>query len=64
LGSERHQDSGKGVGQIDIAWAEHSDTNRDRLRRIELMGDQLRFDLIHMGEYGPVTFELHRTGTE
>jgi len=58
------EDSGKGLGQIDIAWAEHSDTNRDELRNIELMGDQLRFELIHMGEYGPVTFELHRTGTE
>ena len=58
------QDSGKGVGQIDIAWAEHSDTNRDELRNIELMGDELRFELFHMDQYGPLTFELQRTGGE
>jgi hypothetical protein len=55
------QDSGKGVGQIDIAWAEHSGTTRDELRNIELMGDQLRFELFHMDVYGPLTFELHRS---
>ena len=58
------QDSGKGVGQIDIAWAEHSGTTRDELRNIELMGDQLRFEFFHMQVYGPLTFELRRTGGE
>jgi len=54
-------DSGSGVGRIEIAWDDHDHTNPDELRNVELMGDQLRFELIHLGEYGPVTFEVHRT---
>jgi len=55
------QPSGLGVGQIDIAWEGHDDINRGDLRNIELMGDQLRFEFFHRGEYGPLIFELHGT---
>ena len=54
-------DDGRGVGRIDIAWDEHDGTNQDELYGVELMGDRLRFDFFHFGQYGPVTFELHRT---
>ena len=63
LGTERHPGQRKGcradrhrVGR----------TTRTRTATscatIELMGDQLRFEVFHMHEYGPLTFELHRTG--
>ena len=33
---------------------------RDELRNVRLMGDQLEFELFHMDDYGPVTFQLYR----
>jgi hypothetical protein len=53
------QDSLKGLGQIDLVFNSGSVT-RDELRNIELMGDQLRFEIFHFVTYGPITFELFR----
>ncbi len=56
------QDDGEGIGQIDIAfWP--GNTNRGDLRNIRLMDDQLEFEFFHRGEYGPLTYQLHRAET-
>ena len=33
---------------------------RDSLRNVRLMGDQLEFEVFHMDDYGPITFQLYR----
>jgi hypothetical protein len=53
------QDSLKGLGQIDIVFSVDS-VNRGDLRNIMLMGDQLEFEFFHRGQYGPLTYRLHR----
>jgi len=55
------QDSQLGVGQLDIAFGLAPEPGvRGSLRNVRLMGDQLEFELFHMDEYGPVTFQLYR----
>jgi hypothetical protein len=53
------QDSGKGIGEIDIVFDQGS-VNRDELRNVKLMGDTLDFELFHAGMYGPVLLQLLR----
>ncbi len=53
------QDDLEGVGWIDIDFGAGS-IDRDDLRDVRLMGDQLEFEVIHGGIYGPLTFELYR----
>jgi hypothetical protein len=53
------QDSQLGVGQIDVVFGAEPGV-RDDLRNVRLMGDQLEFELFHMAQYGPVTFQLYR----
>lgn len=53
------QDSKLGVGQIDVAVGPKP-AMRDSLRNIRLMGDQLEFEMFHMEQYGPITFQLYR----
>jgi hypothetical protein len=47
------------VGQIDVVFGPEPGV-RDELRNVRLMGDQLEFELFHMAQYGPVTFQLYR----
>ena len=47
------QASDKGVGEIDIVF-DATSVNRDELRNVKLMGDQLELELFHQGQYGPV----------
>ena len=54
------QDSRLGIGQIDVVFYGAEPGVRDELRNVRLMGDQLEFELFHMRDYGPVTFELYR----
>jgi hypothetical protein len=53
------QDSLLGVGQIDLAFGPEP-AMRDGLRNVRLMGDKLEFELFHMEQYGPITFQLYR----
>jgi len=53
------QASGLGIGEIDVVF-DVGTTVRDELRNVRLMGDKLEFEMFHFGEYGPVTFQLHR----
>ncbi len=53
------QASLKGVGQIDVYFGA-KDVVRDELRNIRLMGDKLEFEVFHLGQYGPMTFQLTR----
>ena len=53
------QASNKGVGGIHIAF-DLKGVVRDELRNVKLMGDQLEFELFHMGQYGPVLLQLFR----
>ena len=53
------QDSQLGIGQIDVVFGPEP-ASRDELRNVRLMGDQLEFELFHMEQYGPVTFQLYR----
>jgi hypothetical protein len=55
------QDDLEGVGQIDIVF-DVGTVTRDDLRNIRLMGDQLEFEFFHLGFYGPLTYQLWRTG--
>lgn len=52
------QDSGLGIGEIDIYFG--TGTVRDSLRNIRLMGDRLEFEMFHQNRYGPLTFQLSR----
>jgi hypothetical protein len=52
------QDNLQAIGDIDIYFGQG--TVRDELRHVTLMGDQLSFELFHMGQYGPITFQLQR----
>ena len=56
------QESGLGIGQIDIYFFPGS-VNRGDLRNIRLMGDQLEFEFFHRSQYGPLTYRLYRIGT-
>ena len=53
------QDSRLGVGQIDVAFGPEP-ALRDSLRNVRLMGDKLEFEVFHMEQYGPITFQLYR----
>jgi len=53
------QDSQLGIGQIDVVFGPEPGV-RDELRNVRLMGDQLEFELFHLDDYGPVTFQLYR----
>jgi hypothetical protein len=53
------QASGLGIGQIDLVFDVGSVT-RDELRNVRLMGDKLEFEMFHLGQYGPLTFQLNR----
>ncbi len=53
------QASNKGVGEIDIVF-DAKGVNRDELRNVKLMGDQLELELFHQGQYGPVLVQLFR----
>jgi hypothetical protein len=53
------QDSQLGIGQIDVVFGPEPGV-RGSLRNVRLMGDQLEFELFHLGDYGPVTFQLYR----
>jgi hypothetical protein len=53
------QASGLGIGQIDVVFDVGSVT-RDELRNVRLMGDKLEFEVFHLGQYGPIMFELNR----
>jgi hypothetical protein len=53
------QDSGLGVGIIDIVFGGDSE-NRDEISAIRLMGDRLEFEMMHRGAYGPLVFQLVR----
>lgn len=52
------QASQLGIGEIDIDFG--TGTNRDSLRNIRLMGDDLEFEMFHQNRYGPLTFQLSR----
>ena len=52
------QDSGLGIGEIDIYF--DTGTVRDSLRNVRLMGDKLEFEMFHDNRYGPLTFRLAR----
>jgi hypothetical protein len=54
------QANGKGRGTIDIDFGLGS-VNRDELRNVALMGDDLQFEYWHQGTYGPLTFRLKRS---
>jgi hypothetical protein len=53
------QASRLGIGQIDVVFDVGSVT-RDELRNVRLMGDKLEFEMFHLGQYGPLTFQLNR----
>ena len=53
------QDDREGVGWIDIDFGAGS-VDRDDLRDVRLMGDQLEFEFVHRGIYGPLIFQLYR----
>jgi hypothetical protein len=56
------QASGKGIGQIDVAFTpgQTLGATRDELVNITLMADRLEFEMMHLGTYGPLTFRLRR----
>jgi hypothetical protein len=55
------QESLLGLGQLNITAGLAPEPGvRGSLRNVRLMGDQLEFELFHMDEYGPVTFQLYR----
>jgi hypothetical protein len=56
------QASGLGSGFIDIAFgaASGGSVNHDPVSAIRLMGDQLEFEMLHHGSYGPLVFQLVR----
>jgi hypothetical protein len=54
------QANGKGRGTIDIDFGQGS-VNRDDLRNVALMGDELQFEFWHRATYGPLTFQLKRS---
>jgi hypothetical protein len=54
------QDNGTGIGTVDIVFADAGSVNRDDLRQVRLMGDELRFEMFHHATYGPLVFELIR----
>jgi hypothetical protein len=53
--------SGDAVGTIDVYFGA-SGTNHDRLEGIELSADssQLKFFFMHLGQYGPLRYDLVR----
>jgi len=53
------QASKLGLGEIHIVFSP-GDIAIGKLENIRLMGDSLSFDFYHLGEYGPLTFRLHR----
>jgi len=53
------QGSGLGIGAIDVVFDQGSVVRGD-LRAIRLMGDRLEFEMFHMGQYGPMVFQLVR----
>jgi hypothetical protein len=53
------QDSQLGIGQIDVVFGPEPGV-RDELRNVRLMGDKLEFELFHMDDYGPLTFQLYQ----
>lgn len=57
------QGSKLGVGQIDLVFGVGS-TTRDQLTNVRLMGDKLEFELFHLGQYGPLTFQLDRAAAQ
>jgi hypothetical protein len=56
------QASRLGIGQIDVVFDVGSVT-RDELRNVRLMGDKLEFEVFHLGQYGPITFQLNRVAS-
>jgi len=56
------QASNLGLGQIDVVF-DQNNVVRDELRNIRLMGSNLEFELFHLTQYGPITFQLRRTTT-
>jgi hypothetical protein len=55
------QDSGLGLGQLDITFGLGPEPGvRGSLRNVRLMGDLLEFEVFHVDEYGPITFQLYR----
>lgn len=54
------QDNQQGIGDIDIDFG--GSINRDELRHVSLMGDRLEFEVFHGSVYGPITFQLSRSG--
>ena len=53
------QASNKGVGEINVVF-DPTGVVRDELRNVKVMGDQLEFELFHLGQYGPVLVQLYR----
>jgi hypothetical protein len=53
---------GRATADIVVVFETGNTTTRDRLDAIDLSlpADQLAFDLIHLGQYGPVHYELQR----
>ena len=54
-------DDSTGVGQIDVVFDTGSVVRGD-LRNVRLMGDRLEFEFFHRGTYGPLVYQLTRTG--
>lgn len=52
-----------GVGQIDVVF-DVGTVVRGDLRNIRLMGDRLEFEFFHRGTYGPIVYQLTRSGPE
>ncbi|MCB2176782.1 MAG: hypothetical protein KQH57_13295 [Actinomycetales bacterium] len=54
-------DDSTGVGQIDVVF-DVGTVVRGDLRNVRLMGDRLEFEFFHRSTYGPLVYQLTRTG--
>jgi hypothetical protein len=52
--------SGVGTGNIVIWFGDSKTTTDDQLKNIKLMGSKLSFEMLHLNQYGPLTFQLNK----
>jgi hypothetical protein len=52
--------SGVGSGNIVIWFGNSGTTTNDDLKNVKLMGNKLSFEILHLKQYGPLTFQLNR----